>query len=151
MGRLRDIYSLQEAKNAQDRERVGREEAALRSVQAADRDREKILKEMRRKAKAVEQKRQRLVAQVFGCSGLFGQQRSGEFQQFAVEAPKTLMVPGLGEGLFGGRCEEVWSSGGVRHPGYAGMRNPDGNASFVSSVAQVLLRSASRVSSSHST
>ena len=44
------------------------------------------------------------------------------------------------EGLFGGSAEEVWRTGAPRHPRFAGLLNLTGNTSFVSSVAQVMMR-----------
>ena len=55
------------------------------------------------------------------------------------DPPRTLTVPGFGD-LFGGSAEEVWRTGAPRHPRYAGLLNLKGNTSFVSSVAQVMLR-----------
>ena len=50
LARLRDREHLSEVQHCKERERVGREEAAFRRVQAADRDREELLKRSRKEA-----------------------------------------------------------------------------------------------------
>ena len=86
-----------------------------------------------------EEQRRKLVSETFGADGLFDEETSAALQANVRDSFRSLAVPQM-EGLFGGRAEEVWSAAGVRHPRYAGFRNPSARLSFVASVCQVLLR-----------
>ena len=93
LGRLRDIYSEQEARNSRDRERVGREEAAMRRVQAGDRQREQLFKEMRKKAKIKETKRWQMVNAMNRFDSLFGNKFASWYLMNLPDPPRTLKVP----------------------------------------------------------
>ena len=71
LARYRDLVSAREVQNSKERERAGRENAALRRAQAADRDLEEVLKQARQRAKEVEKKRKQLSREAFGEQSLF--------------------------------------------------------------------------------
>ena len=73
LARYRDLVSAREVQNAKEKERVGRENAALRRAQAADRDLEQLLKQARERAKQVEKKRKQLSREAFGEESLFAE------------------------------------------------------------------------------
>ena len=74
-----------------------------------------------------------------GSEGLFGHSANSAVRGEVPETLRSVVVAQL-DSLFGGRAEEVWSTSGIRHPIYAGFRNPSARMSFAASVCQVLLR-----------
>ena len=140
LARVRDREHLSEVQHCKERERVGREEAAFRRVQAGDRDREELLKRSRKEARKVQESRKAEVTRVFfGKESLFGENCAACFVADSPLAPGAVRLPSL-EGLPGVEACAAWKScvsGGF--PRFAGLKN-SGNMCYVNAAAQVLLR-----------
>ena len=139
VGRVRDIYAAQETQNSKEKEKVGREEAALRRAQAADRDRGEVLKKWKEQLEREEKERRKLVDKALVPQGLFGYSANSSVRGEVPETLRSVVLAQLA-GLFGGGAEEVWSTSGIRHPIYAGFWNPSARMSFAAFVCQLLLR-----------
>ena len=138
LARLRDLVSVREVQNSKEKERAGREEAALRRVQAADKDRESLLREGRKKARERQKARQALSRKAFGEESWFtGAQQCGADASSAAISLWGVALPAF-DGLPGAGVPEVWETC-AKYPRYSGLRN-QGFACYVTSVAQVLLR-----------
>ena len=137
LGRQRDEEALVEQRWVLERQRLGRQEAALMRARASDRDRAELRARAVKLAKEANRRRERERAQVFGAESLFGAAMDAVFAVGAA-APQAPSAVGI-EMLLGLSGAGWGAQAGAWSPALGGLRNP-GNACYANSVCQVLLR-----------
>ena len=137
MGRQRDEEVLVEQRWVLEKQRLGRQEAALERARASDRDRAELRARARQLAKEANRRRRSELQDVFGAASLFGAAADVDFASGAA-APQAPSAVGI-EMLLGLPGAGWGGGGGVQSPALGGLRNP-GTACYANSVCQVLFR-----------
>ncbi len=73
-------------------EAFGREQAAFNRAEAADRDREEVLKQARSRARKIEKARGELVRKAFGADSLFAESRASFFDAAVPVMPLAVSL-----------------------------------------------------------